>query len=149
MFAADAVPTGIHNLSLADRTHLLEVDQFTASRSVDAIPATVRTAFAIGVKDSTFAMANPEQDYQEGDVIVQGGLPWRRLIFSARSADHCLIHYEMGGRGHSYHVVLFKMSRREASVTWRATSTGPLSGVEALRDAIKGNRLDDFTGYSW
>jgi len=43
------------------------------------------------------------------DVVSEAELPFRRLVFAGANGDEWFIHYERGGRGHSYSVIVFKI----------------------------------------
>lgn len=60
-------------------------------------------------------------------VVVDRGLPRRRLVFAGVRGDEWFVHYELGGIGHSYCVLLFKVDPQNrlqfvwggAAVSWR------------------------------
>jgi hypothetical protein len=94
---------------------------FEIVTSVHRLSEPVRSAFAVLAREFRFEMANPGQDFQETDVITNNGLPLRRLIFAGISGGKCFLHYERGGRGHSYYVVVFTTTPSEAKFVWGTT----------------------------
>ena len=87
---------------------------FEILTSVNRLPTPVRSAFATLSRQSSFEMADPGQNFQATDLITKKGLPWRRLIFAGISTGKCFLHYERGGRGRSYYVVVFTTGPSEA-----------------------------------
>ncbi len=146
--AAVSFPRGMFHLSPDDSLHLLSADSFTIFRRIDAIPSAVRKAFVRDAPDKAFAMATPGGEYQES-CITHEGLPHRRLIFGALSADHCLLCYEIGGRGHYYMLLLFKLSGPDAQVVWHAVPDDALGSLEKVRDAVRKGNLDDDPAIQW
>jgi hypothetical protein len=149
LLMAAAPSSGIHHLASSDRDHLLRADTFVSSERVDLLPLSVRTTFAKSLKAASFSMADPGEKFQVTDVITEAGLPNRRLVFAVRSSDHCLLHYERGGRGHSYHVLLFKLSGSTTELVWRAISAEKLNSMDQLRSAVKQDKLHDDPAYYW
>jgi hypothetical protein len=147
--AAGSTFAAIQHLAPADRDHLLRADSFSAFHSVGSIPPAVRAAFAQGVRDPSFEMASAGEAFQETDVLVKKRLPWRRLLFGALSSDHCLLHYEKGGRGHSYHVALFELSGHDARLVWRAVADRPFPALVDLRRAVAEGAIEDDKAYAW
>jgi hypothetical protein len=92
---------------------------FDIVTSVNRLPTPVRSAFAVLARQSSFEMADPDQNFQVTDFITRKGLPWRRLIFAGISAGKCFLHYEKGGRGHSYYVVVFTTDPAGATAVMR------------------------------
>jgi hypothetical protein len=86
-------------------------------------------------------MAEPGQNFQVGDVVLFH-LPWRRLVFGGFSAQRCFIHYEKGGRGHSYYAVLFGLSRDgKATFLWGGAGNGTSQNLEKLRSDIANGKF--------
>ncbi|HXO28549.1 MAG TPA: hypothetical protein VOA80_14470 [Thermoanaerobaculia bacterium] len=51
------------------------------------------------------AIADPGEDFQEGDAVMDLGLPIRRLVLAAKAPGAWLVCYEQGGEGLSFHLV--------------------------------------------
>jgi hypothetical protein len=94
-------------LSKADRDNIFKAD-FTIVKNTEAIPANIKQSFAETTRQPFFALANPGQEYQAPDVVnpKKRRLPSRRLIFAGTYGNEWFIHYERGGIGHYYAVVL-------------------------------------------
>src|SRR2546423_1262662 len=93
--------------SSVEKEHLLD-GQFKVMSKTEDILADVKQAFSKITRQPSFAMANPAQKFQVTDFVVDSTLPWRRLVFAGAQNDKWFVHYERGGRAHSYYVVAFK-----------------------------------------
>ena len=147
--ACSPFPTGVHHLNNVERNVLLHPQAFVLLDRVGLLPPSVREAFARSLKQASFSMANPDEKYQVTDVIVEEGLPDRRLIFAAKSKDYVLLSYEQGGIGHGYHVLLFKISGSTARMAWRAASYDKTSTLAELGSAIRQDKMDDLPAIYW
>lgn len=116
-------------------THNLDGD-FKILDSVGQLPASVKDAFAALAHQSRFEMADPGHDFQVADVITHEGLPWRRLIFAGISDKECFVHYERGGRAHSYYVVVFSTEPSKATFMWGRALPKPAANISGLRSEI-------------
>jgi len=101
-------------------TALKDARSFETRRSVSAIPASVRAAFAKAVGDESFAMAEPGGEWQVTDVTEKPELPRRRLRGVAQSKSLCILFYELGGRAESDHVAVFRLKDGGAELAWQA-----------------------------
>jgi hypothetical protein len=88
-------------------------------------------------------MAEPSAEWQATDVIGKPGLPRRRLRKVALSESFCILFYELGGRGHSYHVAVFRLSPDGATLVWRAVLDRAVTDPAALLMAIDERKVDD------
>jgi hypothetical protein len=71
------------------------------------------------------------------------------LIWAARDGEYFVVHYERGGIGHSYHVLVarFKAKDSKAEPLWRGVELGgPLKDYKAFLDAIESNSIRDESG---
>ena len=116
-------------------------------RRVDAVPAGVWTAFAAASADHSSSMANPGEKWQATDVIMEKGLPWRRLIFAGVSDQYCLLHYERGGIAHSFHLMLFRRDGDEWRLVWRAAS-GHIEKLSDVAAALQSPAVQDDPTYA-
>jgi hypothetical protein len=105
-FLAMLAPKSDSQAASIETKGILDGD-FTILTSVERLPIQVKTGFAALLHRATFEMADPDQDFQVGDVITRPGLARRRLIFAGISDTNCFLHYEMGGRAHSFYLVVF------------------------------------------
>ena len=145
--AAIAAVAAVGHLPADVRAALEQTKDFQSFSSVSAVPESVRDAFARAVRDSEFAMAEPGAKWQVTDVILEGGLPWRRLQAGAVSSDFLVIFYEHGGIAHSYHVCVFRMKVGSAQLVWRAARPKNVVSLDALKSAIRAGAADDDPRY--
>ena len=103
---------------------------------VEELPESLKMAFAALAHQSQFEMADPGRDFQVTDVITHEGLPRRRLIFAGISDRDCFIQYEMGGRGHSFYVVVFSGGPSEATFMWGKALPTPAANIAEFRSQI-------------
>jgi hypothetical protein len=139
-FSQNAAPAEVRRfLDLLDpmgtggeRGRILDGD-FTPVRSVDLVPPQVKAAFAALTRESRFEMADKGQDFQLTDVISKRGLPRRRMILAGISDTTCFLHYEMGGRGHAYYLVVFTTNSSGAMFVWGGSVPEPSATITQLR----------------
>jgi hypothetical protein len=130
-----------------EREHLLD-GQFKVVFKTDGVPANVRRAFSKISRQSSFAMANPGEEFQVSDFIIDRKLPWRRLVFAGVQGDQWFLHYERGGRAQSYYVVSFKADPRgEAHFGWGCWLGESAKTLEQLRAMIVSCQLADAGSY--
>jgi hypothetical protein len=86
-------------------------------------------------------LADRDAPFQEGDVVTQHGLPWRRLILAAASGDTWFIHYEHGGIGLHSHLVALARSGNSWRVVFSGTDFYPYDTLPKLRDAIRSGKF--------
>jgi len=128
-------PTPITTLSEADKQHLLN-DKFTVVNKVLDIPGPVLGRLLGG--KSMDAMADPGQPFQETDVVMGRPLPFRRLIFAARSKNYCLVYFEHGGIAYGTAVALYRLSDPNVVPVWHARmrESGPSKTLSSLQSEI-------------
>jgi hypothetical protein len=122
-------------LTEAERLQFLDGD-FTIVKDVKLLPPPVlETLTEQG--GSRLVIANPGKEFEVGDYIVDSSLPRRRLIFAGTLSDRCFIHYERGGRAHTYIVAFFKIiSPNDAKPLWIGQCDGPAATIEGLRSRL-------------
>lgn len=148
----NSVSVPVYALSATDRQHLLQ-DNFVVVHTVQAIPKPVLSGL-LG-KTPLEGMADPGQPFQESDV-VNGRLPFNRLIFAAVSADYCVVYYEHGGFGLGRMASLYRLTGGQASLVWLASLDRPsychtLDGFrgEVILGEFGSLRLQDYAQQSF
>jgi hypothetical protein len=58
------------------------------------------------------------------------------------------VHYERGGRGHSFHILVAAMKNGEARAVWRAIGDR-FENYSDFLDAVRTARLDDDVKYPY
>ena len=112
-------------------------------------PDRLKAAFTKVTKQDKFSLANPEEDYQATDFIEDPKLPFRRLVLAMKCEQFWFIHYEKGGRSHSYLLALFQdKPSGELSIVWGGP--GPRSSTrEELRKAIADGLIFNSLPFYW
>ncbi len=146
----DYSPERFHKvLSTTEKQHVLD-GQFTIMDSTEKMPPALKQAFAAITGQQQFALANPGQKYQVTDVILEPGLPRRRLVFGGEGAKSWFIYYEHGGIGRGYAVVVFR-KEPTGGVEFLWGGAGPSERAKDLDDLRKniaiGNVRDDAVYY--
>ena len=129
-----------------DRKALEDTPQFKEVHATTNLPPQVLSFCA----DRHGRIAEPGQKWQVTDVVLHDTLPRKRLIWGAIGGGLYVVHYESGGMGHGYHVLVarFKPDDKKAEVVWHAVGN-ELKEYGALLDAIKGNTLRDELDYAY
>jgi hypothetical protein len=92
-------------------------------------------------------MAEPGAEWQSTDVIYKPGLPRRRLGKVALSKSFCILFYELGGIGWSYHVAAFRLTQDGAKLVWGGVSFQTIPDPAGLLTAIDKGQIDDESKY--
>ncbi len=137
-------------LSPAERDRILD-GPFTDVTKTEAMPTTtVKRAFATITAEPSFALANPGQKFQVTDVVVDRGLPRRRLIFAGAQGDEWFVHYELGGYAHSYCVLLFKVDpQNHLQFVWGGAGFHGAKNLDQLRKMVVGGQFSDDMQNYW
>ncbi len=129
----------INHLSDSQRKLLADVTLFRPLQSKSEIPSAV----LVLCSDLNGRMADIGERWEATDVITNETLPRKRLIWAVVHQDYYLVHYERGGRGHSFHVLLAQLKAgKKADVLWRAVGEKYLD-ISAFSRALKNNQMDD------
>ena len=97
--------------------------------------------------DNAGRLAEPGQKWEATDVIMDDKLPRKRLIWAATDGDYYVVHYERGGPGHSFHVLVAKLKDGKQSFVWYGVGRH-LKDFRAFLDAVASNKLDDRLDYA-
>src|SRR4030095_11705640 len=130
------------------RAALNEPNSFETSRQVSAIPQAVRVAFSKACNDEPFDMAEPGAGYQEF-CTSPDNVPRRRLHAVSLSSNFCILSYELGGLGHSDHVVVFNIAGDEPTLVWHGVTDHAVTTPSALRRAVNRGTVSDELNYSF
>lgn len=135
----------ITKLRPEDRKVIQDASRFHEVRATTNLPPSVVSLCA----DGRGKIAEPGQKWRVTDVITDDTLPRKRLIWAATDSDYYVVHYESGGIGHGYHVLVarFLQGNTKAELVWHAVGK-PLKDYRALLDAIEHNSLHDELEYA-
>ena len=147
-----AAPAATTRLTAANRQRVESPAHVEMLRSMREVPADVARACA-AVRGGEFILADPGQRYRATDVVYghTDNLPVRRLRWAARVPGFYVLHYEMGGIGHSYHVRLVRVgegvSAATARLVWSAVGNSALKDYSRFVAALRAGQLDDNPAY--
>ena len=127
------------------RKTLHNVSRFREVRAVTNLPPAVVALCA----DDKGKLAEPEQKWEATDVITDDTLPRKRLIWAATDGERYVVHYERGGRGHSFHVLVATLTTGDTKpkVVWRGVGSH-LKDYSAFLAALQSGELDDTLDYA-
>jgi hypothetical protein len=136
-------------LSAAEKAHILD-SSHTEVTNTDVMPASVRQAFAEITGEPSFALANPGQKYQATDFVDVRELPRRRLVFAGVRGDDWFVHYEVGGIGHFYCVLLLKVDpQNRRQFVWGGVGTHGARNLDQLRRMVAAGDFSDEMQNYW
>jgi hypothetical protein len=135
----------VEHLPAVDRAALEHPQTLRMLHSTRAIPAAVKTECAAVISDHRFWLAEPGKPFNEA-CDADDRIPDRRLIWAARLPEHLVLHYESGGRAHSFHVIVVRLTGSVARVVWRA-SADEYQDYPAFIRALRSGKPDDTLDY--
>ena len=99
--------------------------------------------------DDRGRFAEPGQNWRATDAVSDDSLPRKRLIWAAVGGEYYVVHYERGGRGHSFHVLIatFAKGDQKPKVVWRGVGER-LKNYSAFLSALRSGKLDDRLDYA-
>ena len=136
-------------LSPAEKEHILD-GRFMEVTRTEAMPASVKGGVAKITGEPSFALANPGQKYQVTDVVIDRSLPRRRLVFAGVRGGEWFVHYERGGIGHSYCVLLFKVDpQNRVQFVWGGVGSHGAKNLDQLRKMVAAGQFSDEIQNYW
>jgi len=114
-----------------------EKDFFKITNNKNDIPKFIKRDLDCLAND--FSLANPGEPFQQTDVIFQK-LPWRQLVFLAKSKDLIVLSYLKGGWGLSQHLVFIKFKNEAIIDFWSGYCSQGIKTKDQITDYIKKNR---------
>lgn len=119
-------------LSQSARKGFLHSDS-TIVTDVKALPRPILQIFTER-EGSRLLMANPGSRFQAADVITDASVPRERLIFAGVQNDKCFVHYEQGGIGLSYVLLMFRVTSAESvEPLWKGYCAQRATNIQDLR----------------
>jgi len=132
-----------HQLSAAEKEHILD-SQFKVVSTTKGMPTNIKQAFADITREPSFSLANPGQKYQVTDVVIDRKLPFRWLVFAGVKDDNWLVHYERGGRGHGYYLLVFRVDPHgDAHFVWGGSGSNGAKDLEQVRKMVAAGQFSD------
>jgi hypothetical protein len=128
----------------AERALMEKAEHVERVDKVDKLPRSIFFLCA----DHAQRLAEPGGPWSPTCIILDKSLPEKRLIWAAVVGDFYVVHYEMGGRGHSYHVLVAQVKEPTTAIPiWRGVG-GPMTDYKAFVKALKSGKLDDRLPYA-
>ena len=115
---------------------LVQDERFQIVSSLRGLPLGVRAGLQTLFGSQTLDIAEPGAEFQASDVIVNVGLPSRRLVAAGCSYERCLVYYERGGIARTWRVALFHWTPDATRFEWGGTAPGGLVTIDDVRSAI-------------
>lgn len=135
------------NLCTADVTKLSAAHstRFHEVHATSNLPPAILALCA----DDSGRLAQPGQKWEATDYISDPSLPRKRLIWAATAGEYCVVHYERGGRAHSFHILVATLAKgdRSPTVAWRGVGER-LKNYSAFLNALHSGKLDDTLDYA-
>jgi hypothetical protein len=136
---------GAAKLTSAQRAALRMKDQFRPIKSVRRLPKTI-----IGLcADENGRFADVGRTWNVGCVIDDESVPRKRMIWAVTNGQYFVVHYEGGGFGHSYHVVVAKLPKgsHQPTEVWHGAAY-PLANYREFLNELDGTKIDDSLDYA-
>jgi hypothetical protein len=132
-------------LSAEDRKTVENASRFHEVHSTSDLPPAV-VALCAGDHGK---IADPGQNWNATDAIMDPTLPGKRLIWAAVDGDYYVVHYERGGIAHTFHILVALLTKNDTKpkAVWSAMR-GPFENYAAFVDALRGGKLDDRLDYA-
>jgi hypothetical protein len=119
-----------------DGQHLID-GTCTLIRSTSLLPEPLKAAFVELTKESEFKLAEPDEEFQVGDVVINPRLPFRRLVLAGRCGENWFVHYERGGIAHTFSLVVFQPElHRGFKFIWGTIGLPKLIRIADIRKAL-------------
>ena len=119
-----------------DTTRLFLEGNFAIIKDVQALPASILKA-CTEIGGSRHVLANPGHRFEATDVIRDESLPRKRLIFAGVSGNRWFVHYEQGGRGHSFRLAFFQVTSPSTMKPLWLGFCGPAKDIADLRSQVR------------
>lgn len=117
------------------RMHLRD-ERFGIVTSIRGLPLGVRNELETLFGSQALDIAEPGDEFQVTDAIVDPKLPIRRLVAAGCSIDHCIVYYERGGRTHTWRMALFHWTPDATRFEWGGVAPRGLASIDDVRNAM-------------
>ena len=104
--------------------------------SIDKIPDIIKALKVSVNTNGQNIMANPNENFNETDVVEDENLPFRRLLFAGKSREYCFIYCEVGGFGYHLSFILFQIHKNKLIPVLALTMFNKKKSVEQLKESI-------------
>jgi len=123
------------------RKVLVDASRFREVHAATNLPSAVFSLCA----DGSGRLAEPGQKWEVTDVIIDHRLPRSRLIWAATDGDYYVVHFERGGIGHEFVVLIatVKPDTTKPTIIWQGYAVYLLKDYKAFVREWQANRLID------
>jgi len=126
----------VTDLSAEHRKILRDASGFRQLYKAADLPASIVVLCA----DHKGRLADPGQNWQVTDIIIDESFADRRLIWAAVNGEFYVVHYEAGGRGHSYHILLAKFKEGDSAKLLWHEAAGRFKDFNAFLDSLNAGK---------
>ena len=133
----EQVPMNFPSTAMAEAERARFLDGgFTVIDKMRALPLAILGNY-MEVNGNRLTMADPGRKFRAGDVVYDASMPRRRLIFAGVQSPKCFVHYEQGGRGHSFVLAFFNLSAVNGTKpVWVGYCNRPATDLSDLRSMM-------------
>lgn len=125
---------------------LLNAQSVQIVKTVEALPASVRSNFVDENKKGKLGIANPGEPYEVSDAIVDPSLPMAQLIWGARIRELYVVHYMQGGEALLRMFAVYRLDATpKAKALWYG-NTYRKEPVETYADFLAAIKHNDIRG---
>ena len=89
-----------------------------------------------------FTIANPNDNFNATDAVLDKNLPWRQLRLLCKSGDFWTIAYVHGGFASHYHVILAEILSNKIKQFKIGTTSITLESISQLKNALEGKKIE-------
>lgn len=135
----------VTRLHIDDKETLRKVSSFHDIHTASNLPQGVFDLCA----DNEGRLAEPGRRWEATDYITNSKLPRNRLVWAVTNGDYYVVHYESGGWGHNFNVLVarLKPTAIKPNVVWQGLG-GKLKSFGAFLDAVASSKQDDIFKYA-
>lgn len=138
--AAPSVPTGPESpvsfcatLSKQEKQHILD-GRCNVIGSTSSMPKSLKDGFAKVTRQRSFKLADPHKEVPGNRRENNSPIASRRLVLAGSCEDRWFVHYEHGGIGLSYAVMIFRAdSNGVLQFEWGGSGFYPAKSIGKLR----------------
>ncbi|EEF59158.1 hypothetical protein [Pedosphaera parvula] len=128
-------------LSEEDRKALEQVGNFHEVRAVTNLPPAI-VALCVGEGGS---LAERGGKWNATDLVTDESAPMHRLIWAMKGGNYYVVHFEAGGRGHNFHVLVAVMDKEDAKPRLAMDQVGfrKVKNYKAFVESLGQNELKE------
>jgi hypothetical protein len=131
--------TNVTRMPPEHRKVLVDASHFSEVHATTNLPPAIVAICA----DGHGRLAEPGQKWEATDVIIDDSLPRCRLIWAAINGDYYVVHFERGGIGHEFVILIatMKSDTTKPTIIWQGDAVYLLKDYRAFVREMQANRL--------